>query len=284
MRLLDTAPGAGRVRAPVKAQRRSKRPQHGASRLQKRSLKIGAGWRKSMMPVACMITLALGLMGAKTLAPILGNWIDGPIREVRVQGTMRFQDPQAVRRQLERMQLGSFFGLEMLAIQQRVESLPWVRSVNLRRVWPSTLELHVSEQNPIAVWGQQALLSEQGELFAPQNLLQVEGLPVFDGPAGFERQMMQAFAGFSPVLAEAGLAISELRLSARGAWEIELKTGQLIRLGRTETLRRLERFTDLHRGYLEERLATVAVVDTRYSHGIAVTWKPGVKRPEEERG
>lgn len=272
------------LRAPVKAERKSKRAQHGASRQRIRKPGLAVGLRRLLMPAAGVAVLLLGVVAAQFVAPLVHGWADGPVRTVRVQGEMRFQNPVAVRRELESMQLGSFFGLDMHAIQRRIESLQWVQTANLRRTWPSTLEITVTEQTPIAIWGGDALLSEQGELFKPDNVMQIEGLPQFDGPAGFELQMMQAYAGFSPLLGGADLQIEVLRLSARGAWEIELSSGQLLRLGRTETLRRLERFAALHQRYLGERLATVAVVDARYSHGIAVTWKPGIEPVEEEQG
>lgn len=273
------------LRAPVRAERKAVQHRHGASRTKVKKPRLGVGvLRRSLAPLACVIALVSGVLLAKSSAPVIHAWVDGPIRSVRVQGDLHFQDPEAVRRELENMPLDSFFALDMPSIQQRIEALQWVQSVNLRRIWPSTLELTVTEKNPIALWGQDALLSEHGVLFAPDNVLRIAGLPRFDGPIGFEQQMMRAYAGFRQVLEPTGLRIETLRLSARGAWEIELASGQLLRLGRNETLRRLERFAALHARHLGERLATVAVVDARYSHGIAVTWKPGIKRVEEEQG
>lgn len=283
---MSLAQGGTVVRAPVPKSNGSKRVRHGASRLKPRKpgFRFMAKARGLVVPVGCVLVMAAGVMAAQSLAPAIGDWMDGPIRTVRVAGDVQFQNPEQVRAVLESMPLDSFFDLDLAGIKQSVEALPWVRAVNLRRTWPSTLELTVHEHAPIAIWGDGALLSEQGMTFAPDNAGRVTGLPTFDGPKGFEIQMMQAYSGFSSRLREAGLRISVLRLSQRGSWEIELDSGQLLRLGRTETLQRVERFTALHDQYLGERLATVAVVDARYSHGIAVTWKPGTERVEEEQG
>ena len=46
---------------------------------------------------------------------------------------------------------GNFFSINLEAVRGELERLPWVRKVELRRVWPARLEVKVEEHRPAAV-------------------------------------------------------------------------------------------------------------------------------------
>ena len=68
--------------------------------------------------------------------------------------------------------------------------VPWVRAVALRRAWPMTLEITVSEHEPLARWNDSALVNVQGETFSADY----DGeLPQFSGPGRQRRRRRGAF-------------------------------------------------------------------------------------------
>lgn len=275
--------GGVRGRVPAAAPRARTKTRHGASRVsghRRLFALLGRAARAAALGCAGFAVVA----GALYAAPGVRDWIDQPVRGIEMPVAMQHQDVSEVRAVIASFDLGSFFALDLDGLRTELEQLAWVQAANVRRVWPDRLRLTIREQTPIAIWRHEALLNEMGEPFAPDEVTEFAGLPVLDGPDGTEQKMMQTYDRFSPLLSTAGLRMSRLQLSARGGWEIELDSGVILRLGRAETLERLRRFTVLHDRFLATRLATVAVVDARYSNGIAVTWKEGIEEALEEKG
>ena len=73
-------------------------------------------------------------------------------------------------------------------------------------------------------------------------------------------------------LVESGLRLTGVRLDERGAWEIELANGVVVKLGRQAVTDRLERFIHLASPLVAKRLAEIKYVDMRYTNGFSVGW------------
>ena len=73
-------------------------------------------------------------------------------------------------------------------------------------------------------------------------------------------------------LAEANLALKALTMDDRGAWQIELASGQQIRLGRHELNERLERFFGIVVPALSGSIQQIEYIDMRYTNGFSVGW------------
>ena len=85
--------------------------------------------------------------------------------------------------------------------------------------------------------------------------------------------MAQLLAQLQPRLLEAGLRISGLRLDARGAWELDLASGVIVRFGRRQLQERVERFVRVGAAVVTSRPGDIAFLDMRYSNGFAVGWR-----------
>ena len=91
-----------------------------------------------------------------------------PVRQVS------FVEPLEHTRRLEIEQVlpasikGNFFSINLDAVRASMEQLPWVRKVEVRRVWPSRLEISVEEHRPAARWGDARgeLVNSYGEVFS----------------------------------------------------------------------------------------------------------------------
>lgn len=72
---------------------------------------------------------------------------------------------------------GTFFTLDIAELKDEFQSLPWVRKVSLKRNFPHTIVVTVEEYKAIARIGDDALLSDDGQVFgAADDSL---GLPTF---------------------------------------------------------------------------------------------------------
>ena len=76
------------------------------------------------------------------------------------------------------------------------------------------------------------------------------------------------------------MTLDELSLSERFAWQVQLKNGIKLNLGRQEFIDRLQRFIDVY-PLLAQQEKAVKYVDLRYDTGVAVGWKDDSATDEE---
>ncbi len=198
--------------------------------------------------------------------------LDRPLSKVTIDGP--FQRVTAV--QLEaivRSHLpAGVLTADIDAIQYSLNEVPWVDRAAVRRRWPDGLHVHITEQVPAARWGENGLLNVRGELFLREARHVPAELPRLDGPAGSEWQVAQRYLWMRDRLLAAGLGLTEVRLDARGAWQLRLANGIDVRLGREESDKRIEMFVDTVAPLIAQRIGEVAYVDMRYSNGFVIGW------------
>lgn len=125
----------------------------------------------------------------------------------------------------------SLVGFDAHDARGRIESLPWIESVTVRKVYPSTLEVKVVERAPFAIWQQGSLLSlieVDGSVIAPLSGSRHASLPLVVG-----RGADKAAAGFIARVAGypdlAARVKGYVRVSDR-RWDLRLDNGVTIRL------------------------------------------------------
>ncbi|MGA8006535.1 MAG: FtsQ-type POTRA domain-containing protein, partial [Burkholderiales bacterium] len=92
-----------------------------------------------------------------------------PLREITVRGTLAHTSAAQIEQATRGRIVGNFFSVDLAAVRQGIEQLPWVRQVNVRRVWPDGLEVSIEERVALAHWGDDALVDIHGERFAAQT-------------------------------------------------------------------------------------------------------------------
>lgn len=198
-----------------------------------------------------------------------------PISRIQIMGNVAYLDEAMLREAVTRLDLRGFFSIDIVAVKQQVEALPWVASASVRRIWPDALAITVVEQKPLARWSGGGLVNEAGQAFAPPPRSYPDGLPLFEGPAAMLPAMGEAYRLAGGLLARAGLSIRGLRMDSRRALSLRLDKGFELMLGREHTAARLRRFIRVYDSVLAARTAEIVRVDLRYSHGMAVQWQSG---------
>lgn len=211
-----------------------------------------------------------------------------PLPPVR---TLVFKEPLAHIQRTEiqqavRGQLGKdFLRLDIDRVRRVLESLPWVRRAEVRRVWPTQLEISIEEHVPVARWGQDSneLVNSHGEVFFASlpNTGEV-ALPLLHGPAGTSKKVLKRFADSSRTLAQIAQKPAQLVLSPRLSWEMQLENGLSIKFARedgdaSKTLEHLNfdtllaRFVEVYPQLIANRQAQPQVVDLRYPNGLVLS-------------
>ncbi len=227
----------------------------------------------------------LALLITALLAGLLARLTDPgtlPITRIRVEGRIAHLDEAMLRRAVAGRVQGGFFGVDVAAVRAAVEALPWVDRARVRRIWPDTLQIRVTEQVPVAIWNDTGLVNRRGGVFRPQAATWPADLPRLYGPAGRSAWLAGRYREFAASLQPAGLGIAALRVDARGAVRLRLANGIEVVLGREARSARLARFVRVWRKALAAEAARIARVDLRYGSGLAVQWKPNGTQTRHE--
>jgi cell division protein FtsQ len=233
---------------------------------------VGAVWLRRLRAALVLPIAVLAVYGTFKGVQLA---LDQPVRTLVVEGTFQRVTPIQVEAAVAEGLDAGFMTVDLEALRERVKGLDWVDRVNVRRRWPDTLIVHVTEHQAAARWGEHGLLNVRGELFTERSQYSFPELPSLAGPDGSERDVARRYLAVRGKLAEANLALESLQLDARGAWRLVLGGGQEIRLGRREIDERLYRFFDVVAPALAADLKRVEYVDLRYTNGFAVGWRDG---------
>lgn len=218
-----------------------------------------------------LTALALVVFGFAALQLLLRSPLF-PLREVAVSGVLAHTTRVEIERAAAGRVSGNFFAVDLGEVRGALERLPWVRRVQVRRLWPDRLEVTLEEHVALARWGEAGLVNLQGERFAGGSI--DAALPLFAGPQGSEGEVTQRYRRFADILAPLGAGLVRLSLSPRHAWQLRLADGLAIELGRdvpSEPVeRRLQRFVAVHAQTLARMQRRHEYVDLRYPNGFAL--------------
>ena len=216
--------------------------------------------------VLALVTIALiGMVAMKNVAARP----EFAIRSVVVTGKLLNADPAHIASVVHHDLRGTFFTIDVGSARDALQRVAWVRRVSVRREWPARIEIAIEEHQPLARWNDGALVSTRGDVFrAPY-----EGfLPRFKGPEGAAAQMVRELPAIRAAIEPLASAVTEIRLSPRGAWQVGLESGLTLDLGRGDIHPRLVRFIAAW-PQLAAQGAETKHADLRYANGFAMQRK-----------
>lgn len=221
------------------------------------------------------------LWGAKELAPRLLPYIDQPIAKVGISGELNYTSTQTVEQRIEPFIDSSFFSLDLAGMRTALESMPWIAGAEVRRIWPDQVQIQLHEYLPIARWGTEALLNNQGEAFVPRELSDYHYLPQLHGPERAKQRIMQHYQVLSQMLRPLGFSIRRLELRERGSWFVSLGAGEAgpsieLLLGRDHIVEKVHRLVAIYDKALKRQIDNIERIDLRYANGLAVAWREPV--------
>ena len=248
------------------SKRKSKR---GASRMQKKPKNNWQFWK--FLAIACVpIALIVLLLNLNLVAP---NPAEVAVKKVNILGELNYVDRDVVIERISGQLEGGFFTVDLRAIQKSLEAEPWIESVAIKRIWPSTLEIDVKEHQVVAHWGKQTFVTQKAELLKPDQAVKISGLPYLEGEEKNLQEIWQQYQHLAKELAHLDLHITHLRHGADGSWLLTTDKGFKVVFGAEKLDDRLTRFQLVYEKSLKARVMQVGRVDLRYSNGVAVEWQ-----------
>jgi cell division protein FtsQ len=226
-------------------------------------------WLLSLVLLGLVVAAGEGLLTTSAI-PLL------PIKSIELIGQLRNINSLEVQQAVAQQVRAGFFTVDVNAVKQAAEQLPWAQSVSVRRVWPDQLQIAVTEQQAIARWGDKAVLNAEGKLFYPTAQAMPANVVQLDGPPGTYAQLFTHYRELQGILTEQGLNIKRLWLTPRRAMQLELDNGIRLVLGKVrstnESSALVARFAEAYGKALAKSTRKIRSVDLRYANGFSVKW------------
>ena len=150
-----------------------------------------------------------------------------------VTGDFKFVKVEQVQDVAKSYAKSGFLTVDLVALREAVKQIEWVQGARVRREWPATLVIEITEEVPVAVWRGQKLLSANGEIFGDARN-GFETLPKLAGPEGTQFYLLSRYGEFKAILGNTELDFSTLTLSNRRSFELETLSGIRVILGADE--------------------------------------------------
>lgn len=226
----------------------------------------------------------LRVIAGLAMLVVLSYGADWMLRAENVPvGSLYFEGPfkRVAHKQLETAVLdgvrGNFFLVDLTALRQRLETVPWVHRVSVRRQFPNDIAIQFSEQQLAAHWNADAWLNTNGDVVRVTGTDLPAGLPRLAGPDSTAAHVLAAYQEFSGVLQPLGLQLNGLGLTPRRSWRLELAGADAVPLAvvldHDQPRARLERFARVYGATLAAQAAAIRQIDLRYTNGFAVEWR-----------
>jgi cell division protein FtsQ len=200
-----------------------------------------------------------------------------PVRQVVFAGELAHTRRAEIEQVLPAALRGNFLSINLETVRAAMMELPWVRRVELRRVWPARIEVKVEEHRVAARWGdgRGELVNTFGEVFAASpEAAELERLPLLFGPPGTAPEVLRRYGDFTESFRPLGERPVEVLLSPRLAWQLRLGNGMRVDIGREQpkspVALRLQRFIDVYPDLVARRSPRPVAVDLRYPNGFAL--------------
>ena len=227
--------------------------------------RILAALPKLLLVISVLSALGMGLMKLNDPGFL-------PIQKVRAQGAFINLTEAMLLSRVGDIN-GGYFNVDVRAVQYTIESLPWVDRASVRRIWPDTLMISVTEQHAVARWHDKALLNQRGEVFSPDKNTFPAGLPVLNGPLDTQQQLLEHYRAMSAMLTVTGLTIRQLDMDERRSLTLHFDNGLKLLLGRDAYYLRLERFVRVYDKVLAAEINHIQRIDMRYTNGFSMLRK-----------
>ncbi len=225
--------------------------------------------RKRIQLLWFVLLLSTGLLFQQNSQGIT-SYVNRPVVKIRIENQWQQLDEAEVKSLLAPFIITGFFRFDVAGVKQALEQHPWIAMASVKRIWPDSVALNITEQIAIARWGDRQLLNQYGEIFEPHGVDQYAALPRLTGPNGSQYQVMEQYQLMNQILFPAGLRLNGLFLSSRGSWNLSLNENMHVSVGRGEVDEKLQRFVRFYDGQDVLQTERFRAIDLRYGNGIAI--------------
>lgn len=227
--------------------------------------------KKIVMPRMGLLMLSTLFLVVLLSLPDVSEQI--AIKKILINKSLRYVEKNDIDALLQQALEKDFFSLDLKNVAQTVNHIPWVKSAQVKKIWPDTVLVNIQEQSPVARWGDAQLISATGEVFAPGNLHGFDHLPYLVGDELRREEITLFYEQTKRALHDKGLNISVLNMKSAFEWHVQFDNGLLIILSEKQGLEKIREFSEIYQKHISSKLESIAHVDLRYDSGFVVAWR-----------
>ncbi len=199
-----------------------------------------------------------------------------PVKRVALQGETLYLGEEDFIHFVEQQSIKGMLAIDLLAMQKDARELDWVKSVEVRKVWPDKLVFVVQEHQPVAVMNDFILTNggTQIELKGKQKTdfdlpnIEIDNVQNFTGDSYVN--VWQEFKQIRRQFELLSLDLLTLKIDVVNNWHLSFAQGIELNLGRKNRAERVSRLVDVYRSI--EKKHAIKSIDLRYHNGLAVEW------------
>jgi len=279
-------PPAARTRPRINRPRRRSPPSSFIGRWReslRNAMRWGAFWSVLLGLFFLTVTVAGLFSGGHVAAAVAGvqRGFNGmmaqagfTVDDITVTGVVNTQGRDVTRR-LNFRRGDLMLDVDVNEARARVESLPWVKSAQVRRVWPNRVHIRIEERRPIARWlhnGRHFVVDSDGRIVGVTHERGFVALPLLSGKGAPE-----AAAAFVSLVATQPELKSLVKIAVRRGerrWDLQLANGVGVRLPEEGAEAALAELVTLDR---EQKIFArdILSIDLRFANRYVVKLPPG---------
>lgn len=192
-----------------------------------------------------------------------------PIKQFELVQSLEHIPPTEVHAVVEPYLNQSFWGIDLDQIQAALNSLDWVRYTEVSRQWPDKLSIEITEQSPVARWGESGLINGHGHVFFPASLVGYETLVRLNGPLNMSTRVLAQFVQLQALLEPIDMVV--LQLDYRNdVWQVDVLDGPNLIIDSEGFVDKTIRFVRAYPKIDRSLRNSAEIYDLRYSNGFIV--------------
>lgn len=162
----------------------------------------------------------------------------------------------------------NIFKVNLNTVKLEFEQISWIKNAEVQRILPDTIAVQLTERKPLAYWNDDNLIDTDANVFSATI---VEDLPYLYGIEGSEKIVVDTYSKIKVLLDTHELRVKRLIYAESSSWQVELTNGITVKLGRGDTIGRVNRFVDFW-PQLQSQSNNFTYVDMRYRDGFAIKY------------
>lgn len=199
-----------------------------------------------------------------------------PVTKIKIVGDVKHITANTLETAVSEYLNTGFFTTDVDALQDAVMGLSWVEKASVRRLWPDTVQVKIVERQAVASWNGKYLISDRGELFESDDLLE-DSVVQIQGPDGMHHYMLEQCQDLQTQFGKYGLELTHLALNDRRALEMRVANGVRFVFGRVHSINEsssvISKFLLAYQHGLKAKMDRISTVDMRYTNGFSVRWR-----------
>ncbi len=162
---------------------------------------------------------------------------------------------------------GTFFTLNIDAVQREFQQIPWVKNVHVTREFPDSITVTVTEYNAIANLGDGKLLSEDRQIFAGQD--EKGNLPLLITSYSNITDALNLYSLIQPFMTEHHITLKSMAYNGVGLTKLGFSSGLNVTVCGSDIVKNLQVLNKYWR-QLYQMESQLAMINMCYQDALAI--------------